>query len=179
MAEGEVVLNVVDIVHVMFQAPDLDVMENFLLHFGMVVAVRTESALYMRGHGTNHYVHVTYKGAEPKFLGMAFQVGSMKELETLSKREGVPIKESQEPGGGLRVGLRDPEGHRVDALYGQKNHDPLPLSEKNVAVHQWNERNRDAAHTKEDFQRIRNVKVSFFLSLFPSLSLTPLGGLEG
>ena len=35
-----------------YQVPDLDLMERFLVDFGMMRSVRTDSALYMRGPAT-------------------------------------------------------------------------------------------------------------------------------
>ncbi len=70
---------------VRFSAPDLDKMEAFLVHFGMKRSARTvacplaasavsidsmpaciacqETALYMRGTGRSHHIHVTHLGS--------------------------------------------------------------------------------------------------------------------
>src|SRR4051794_17040077 len=53
------------------EAPDLDQMEEFLTHFGLVRAERTPDALYMRGTDSHHHLHVTHKGGT-KFLGFAY-----------------------------------------------------------------------------------------------------------
>ena len=41
--------NILDIEYVRLRAPDLDVMQTFLIDFGMQVAARTPQRLYMRG----------------------------------------------------------------------------------------------------------------------------------
>ena len=53
------------------EAPDLDQMEEFLTHFGLIRAERTPDALYMRGADDHHHLHVTHKGGT-KFVGFAY-----------------------------------------------------------------------------------------------------------
>ena len=64
-------IKVEDLAYVRLRAPDLDVMEEFLTHFGLIRAARTPSALYMRGTDPAHHLHVTEKG-EPGFLALAY-----------------------------------------------------------------------------------------------------------
>ena len=53
------------------EAPDLDAMEEFLTHFGLVRAERTPDALYMRGADSHHHLHAVHKGGT-KFIGFAY-----------------------------------------------------------------------------------------------------------
>ena len=53
------------------EAPDLDEMEEFLTHFGLVRAERTPDALYMRGTDGHHHLHAVHKGGT-KFIGFAY-----------------------------------------------------------------------------------------------------------
>ena len=69
-------------------APDLDVMEKFLLDFGMVRAARTADALYMRGTDPEHHIHVTHQGA-PRFVGFAYSVDDPEALTRAAKLPGV------------------------------------------------------------------------------------------
>ena len=48
-------IKVEDLAYVRLRAPDLDVMEEFLTHFGLIRAARTPSALYMRGTDPAHH----------------------------------------------------------------------------------------------------------------------------
>ena len=52
------------------EAPDLDEMEEFLTHFGLIRAERTPTALYMRGTDDHHHLHVVHKGGT-KVIGFA------------------------------------------------------------------------------------------------------------
>ena len=76
------VVKVRDIAFGRLQSPDLDVAEEFLLDFGLVRAARTKDTLYMRGTDPAHHIHITEKG-DAKFVGFAYQAGSMRTLEGL------------------------------------------------------------------------------------------------
>ena len=43
------IIKVTDMAYGRLRSPDLDAQEEFLTHFGIVRAERTENALYMRG----------------------------------------------------------------------------------------------------------------------------------
>jgi len=114
-----------DLAHVRFSAPDLDLMEVFLTDFGLVRAHRTPHALYMRGLGDRSFVHVTPLG-EPSFIGLAFMMREVADLEILSEFEGASsIEDMNEPGAGKRVRFIDPDGFQVEAIAGQEGIDSL------------------------------------------------------
>ena len=108
------IIRVHDVAFPRFQAPDLSVMQTFLETFGMHCGARTDSALYMRGSDGDHHVHVTHLG-DAAFLGLAFKA-SMADLETVSGATGTAIEPTDEPGGGSRVRLHDPDGRIVDVV---------------------------------------------------------------
>src|SRR5436190_24109565 len=104
------VIKVTDFAYGRLRTPDLDVMEEFLTHFGMIRAARTPTALYMRGTDPAHHLHVTEKG-DPAFVGLAYDAASEDDLHRLAKAPGASDLESiDEPGGGRRVRLREPNG---------------------------------------------------------------------
>jgi len=106
-----------DISYVRVRAPDLDLMEAFLLDFGLEVAERTNDRLYMRGTGLDPVLHVTERGDAAQ-LGFAIKVGSREDLQALAERFGSPIIAREEPGGGDVVKTRDPDGNEVEFVYG-------------------------------------------------------------
>src|ERR671931_831417 len=107
-----------DIAYGRLRAPDLDVMEEFLTRFGMVRAERTNTALYMRGTDPAHHIHVTEKGA-PKFVGFAYYAASEDDLERIAKAPGASgIEALDEPGGGKRVRLTEPNGYQIEVVHG-------------------------------------------------------------
>jgi len=108
------IIRAADVAFPRFQAPDLDEMERFLTAFGMERSARTDTALYMRGTDDEHHVHVTHLG-EPSFLGLAFDA-TRDDLDVLAAATGAPVEPLDEPGGGLAVRLRDPDGRIVDVI---------------------------------------------------------------
>lgn len=125
------IIKVEDIHHVRLSAPDLDVMERFLVDFGMTRATRTDRALYMRGAGPRAYIHVTELGA-PGFIGFAYQARSADDLKHLSQATGAPVETIEEFAGGLRVRLREPNGFQIDVVHDVASADPLPDTIGNV-----------------------------------------------
>jgi catechol 2,3-dioxygenase-like lactoylglutathione lyase family enzyme len=112
------VIKIADLAYGRLRSPDLDKQEEFLTAFGMVRSERTPTALYMRGTDPPHHIHVTEKG-DPKYIGVAFHAASMADLEKISKAPGAsPIESIDEPGGGKRVRLTDPDGYQVEVVHG-------------------------------------------------------------
>jgi catechol 2,3-dioxygenase-like lactoylglutathione lyase family enzyme len=119
-------IKVTDIAYGRLRAPDLDAAEEFLTHFGMVKAERTQNALYMRGTDANHHIHVTEKG-DPGFVGFAYYAASADDLKRLAKAPGASaVEEIDEPGGGHRVRLKEPNGYQIEVVYGIDTLPPIP-----------------------------------------------------
>src|SRR6476469_920294 len=111
-------IKVSDIAYGRLRAPDLDVAEESLTRFVMVRAERTATALYMRGTDPAHHIHVTEKG-EPKFVGLAYYADSEDDLKRLAKAPGASEVEAiDEPGGGKRVRLTEPNGYQIEVVHG-------------------------------------------------------------
>ena len=116
-----------DVAYTAYQANDLDLMEKFMLDFGMKRSARTKDSLYMRGNSSAHHIHVTRHGSENKFLGGAFRVQSRDELEKAATIPGATgIEQINEPGGGERVSLITPNGHSIWLEFGVSRVPQLP-----------------------------------------------------
>ncbi len=123
-----------DIAYVTYRCPDLDLAERFLGDFGMVRAARDENALYMRGAGPRHHIYVARRAATAGFDGVAFTVPSDAELAAFAALPGAgPVAALDEPGGGQRVTLRDPDGFRIDIVHGIAALPELPMREPPAA----------------------------------------------
>lgn len=122
----EPTVKITGIVFARLQAPDLDVMEEFLTEFGMVRSARTDKALYMRGTDPLHHIHVTHKG-DPAYISVAYNVASEDDLKALAKLpDASGVETIDEPGGGKRVRLRDPHsGFLIEAVHGIET--PAPI----------------------------------------------------
>jgi catechol 2,3-dioxygenase-like lactoylglutathione lyase family enzyme len=117
-----------DIAYVAYRCPDLDLAERFLGDFGMVRAARTADALFMRGAGPRHHLYVARKGETAGFDGVAFSVASAADLAAFAALPGASaVAAIDEPGGGQRVTLSDPDGFRVDIVHGIASLPELPM----------------------------------------------------
>ena len=99
---------------------------QYLVDFGLIVASKSDREVYLRGTGRRPYIYRLTLGPRPRFIGLGLSVATREELHTLSQTLDRPIEASSGPGGGSVVRLRDPEGIRVDVLYGGAPSDPLP-----------------------------------------------------
>lgn len=117
-----------DIAFTRLRAPDLDIMEQFLLDFGMVRAARTATALYMRGTGPAHHIHITEKGDEG-FISLAYYARSEADLQQIALAPGASaVHALDEPGGGQRVLLTEPtNGFRIEIVHGIQQLPELPI----------------------------------------------------
>jgi hypothetical protein len=107
------VIKVRDLAYGRLRSPDLDAQEAFLTAFGMVRVERTPTALYMRGTDPVHHIHVTEKG-DPGFIGFAWAAASEDDLNAIAKFPGASgIENIDEPGGGKRVRLTEPNGYAI------------------------------------------------------------------
>ena len=126
------VIKVQDLSYARLRAPDLDVMEEFLTDFGLIRSARTPTALYMRGMDAPHHLHITELG-EPRLAGFAYEAASEEDLERVARVPGAsPIEAIDEPGGGKRVRLTEPNGYTIEVVHGIATLDPLPVEEQQL-----------------------------------------------
>src|SRR6202030_2890045 len=119
------VVKVRDLAYARLRSPDLDAQEEFLTAFGMVRAARTPTALYMRGTDPVHHIHVTELGA-PGFIGFVWTAASEDDLKTIAKFPGASgIETIDEPGGGKRVRLKEPNGYSIEIVHGIETVAPI------------------------------------------------------
>jgi catechol 2,3-dioxygenase-like lactoylglutathione lyase family enzyme len=120
-------IKVMDLAYGRLRAPDLDAQEEFLTQFGMTRAERTKNALYMRGTDPSHHLHVTEQG-DPGFVGLAYYAVSEDDLKRVAQAPGASAVEAiDEPGGGKRVRLREPNGYQIEVVHGVETPKPIPV----------------------------------------------------
>ena len=109
------------------RSPDLDAQEQFLLDFGMVRAARTKDKLFMRGTDPEHHLHVTELGP-PGFIGLAYYAAKKRTWPPWRACRGASgVENIDEPGGGKRVRLREPNGYQIEVVWGLDKVDKLPV----------------------------------------------------
>jgi catechol 2,3-dioxygenase-like lactoylglutathione lyase family enzyme len=74
-------------------------------------------------------LHIAELG-EPGFAGVGFRAASVEDLHTLAQAEGAAVEPFDAPGGGQRISLSDPDGHRVEIVAGQSPADSQSLPER-------------------------------------------------
>ena len=113
-------IKVIDVAYPILQVPGLNKQEAFLKDFGLVTTKKTSTELYMQGLGPHKFIHKTIKGKK-KFIGSAFYAKSMNDLNKLSKTEDFSeVKKLKSPGGGFVVEALDPDGLKVEVIFGMK-----------------------------------------------------------
>ena len=129
------IIKATDVAYPTLQCPDLDIQEQFLIHFGMHTVLKTDDTLIMRGDGPQQFIEICQKG-EKKFISTAFNAGSMDDLEKLSQTDSFSdIEELTTPGGGYVTKAQDPDGIGVEVVFGIKKREidelpkPFPTNE--------------------------------------------------
>jgi hypothetical protein len=113
--------------YLIWERPDLERAEKFLLDFGLQVAERAADAIYFRGRAEAPYCYAVHGARKARFAGLALEVATRADLELLSRIAGAgEIERLQTPGGGEVVRLTDPSGFRVEAVFGQQRYAALP-----------------------------------------------------
>ena len=152
------IIKVDDVAYPTLQIPDLDLQEKFLIDFGLHKLERTDDKLYMCGEGTQQYIHVSQKG-NAKFFAVAFKATTRDDLEKLSKTDGFSdIEKIDAPGGGERVWGVDPDGIKVEVIYG--------IEERNqhAELNAWKVNTGGVLH--ENFERV-NIAKRFKKGAYP------------
>ena len=115
-----------DMSFVRMRAPDTERALRFLNDFGLTASSRSDGAVHLRCTSPAHHVYVVEQGP-PEFAGFAFEAETEQALYTLADEDGVDVRESPEPRGGLRITLTDPDGYRFDVLHGVAPMEPLAM----------------------------------------------------
>jgi hypothetical protein len=123
------IIKVKDLAYARLRSPDLDIQEQFCIDFGMVKVERTKDRLYMRGSDPAHHIHITEKGDTPAFVGLAYYATSEDDLKKIAKAPGASgIEHLDEPGGGMRVRLTEPNGYQIEVVYGIEQLEPIKVA---------------------------------------------------
>jgi catechol 2,3-dioxygenase-like lactoylglutathione lyase family enzyme len=120
-------INLVRIAHVFYQHKNIDAARTFYEDFGMLETARVGNRTYYRGYGTEPFVVCAEEGDSDVFLGPAFVVESLEDLEHASKTlpDATEIYDLAEkkgaPGGGKCVTFKDPnDGFYFHLVHGQE-----------------------------------------------------------
>ena len=87
----------IDVAHVRFAAPDLDLMERFVADFGLQ-PFRADGVLYARGSGGAPFLHMTEPG-DPAFVALGLTAPSVGALRDFAAGRGLAVQPIDRPGG--------------------------------------------------------------------------------
>lgn len=106
-------------------APDLGAMRAFLEDFGLVLVHQDGDRLYMRGSGDAPVIHVTERGPSG-VIGFGYAVDDEATLQAfVDAGDAHAIETVDEPGGGRRVRLFEPNGFAIELVAGRTLVEPL------------------------------------------------------
>lgn len=138
--------------YVHYQHPDLANAHRFLVDFGLELVSETEHRKYYKGFGTEPFIYVAEAstGSQKAFLGGAWAVESYEDLEVAAALPSASnIVDSDTPGGGSTVTLKDPTGHNVILVFGKKQ---LPVQ---AALREIELNSAQVKHRRGVFQRFK------------------------
>jgi catechol 2,3-dioxygenase-like lactoylglutathione lyase family enzyme len=124
-----------DIEYVIFRHPDLAAIRAFMTDFGLLDAGQQGDTLYLRSYGDAPFSYVTRQG-EAAFVGMGFRVASSDALARLAARLGAAVEDCPHPGGGKSFHTTDPDGRRLEFVFGAERSNPVPCGGAPIA---WND----------------------------------------
>lgn len=119
-------IKVTDIAYARVSVPDLGLAEQFLVDFGLIKVKRTKTRLFMRGTGPDHHIYIAEKG-EPGLIAFGFHAAGVADLERAARLPGAEsgVEAIDEPGGGYRVRLREPNGYQIEVVHGIDKLSPI------------------------------------------------------
>ncbi|CAA0098058.1 Uncharacterised protein [BD1-7 clade bacterium] len=108
--------------YICWERPDLELVSDFLLSFGLSKSASVKDKLYFKGVDDRQFCYEVRKGSQPQFIEFGLEVCSIDDLKKLSELESASdIHPLNTPGGGYGVTLTDPAGHKVVAVCKQNS----------------------------------------------------------
>lgn len=152
-----------DIEYVLFRHPDISAARQFMIDYGLLDAVQQGNSFYLRSYGGAPFSYVTTQG-EAAFVGMGFRVASQAALVQLAARFGAEIEACPRPGGGQYVHASDPDGRRLEFVFGAQRSVPVPAGGEPIV---WNDafsksrlgRYQRPVHGPSHIQRLGHLAV--------------------
>lgn len=138
-----------DVAYVHYRVSSLQETTEFLRDFGLLEVGQVGTRRYWKGRGSYPFCYVAEEG-EPSFAGIGFRAESVEALKVLSEREGVPVVDSNAPGGHKSIQLVDPDGWEIEILAGGTPTAAVPVARDPMTINYGVTKNRIDA-----YQRLR------------------------
>ena len=128
-------MGIEDIEYAIFHHPDPEAACAFMRDYGLLDLERRGDRVYMRAYGDAPFSWVTSQG-DAAFVGMGFRVSDAQALARLAAQFGAEIAECPHPGGGKYVVGKDPDGRRLEFVFGAKRSAPVAAGGEPIV---WND----------------------------------------
>jgi len=128
-------MGIEDIEYVVFRHPDPEAACAFMREYGLLDLERREERVYMRSYGDAPFSWVTSEG-EAAFVGVGFRLEDEASLAHLAALFKAEIADCPHPGGGRYVVGQDPDGRRLEFVYGAARSTPIAAGGQPIA---WND----------------------------------------
>lgn len=156
-------MGLVDIEFVVFRHPDPAAAAAFMRDYGLLDRERRGETVYMRSWGDAPFSWMTSPG-EATFVGIGFRVEDEETLTTLARRFDAAIADCPHPGGGRSVVVHDPDGRRLEFVFGAARSAPLdvggaPIVWNDAFGHERRGRYQRPAHGPSHVLRLGHVAL--------------------
>lgn len=113
--------------HLIFERPNLDEAERFMIDFDLELGYHEGDSLYLRGTGTTPYCYRVHRADKARFVGVGLTLASRADLQRLTIVPGASrLQAVDTPGGGERMRLTAPSGFLFEAAFDQQSVEALP-----------------------------------------------------
>jgi len=128
-------MGIEDIEYVIFRHPDLEAASAFMREYGLLDLERRGASVYMRSHGDAPFSWVSTEG-EAAFVGIGFRLEDEASLKHFAELFRGEIADCPHPGGGRYVVGSDPDGRRLEFVFGAARSKPIPSGGAPI---EWND----------------------------------------
>lgn len=154
---------------VALDVPDLALAEDFYTRvWNLVVAARTPDAIYLRGSGPSHHLLSLHRSGGTAIRNVTFQARSVASLHAIAEaapaaggRVLAPVAPVTEPGGGVGLTIRDPDGRILRFVHGDAAHaDSTADRDRPVRLAHVVFNSHDVAATQRFFEQVMGFTLS-------------------
>lgn len=155
---------------VALNVPDLARAEAFYTRvWHLDVAARTDDAIYLRGTGADHHLLALHQGGpQAQIRHVTFRARSAQALHEIAgaaERAGARVQQPpgplDEPGGGVGLTIRDPDGRLLQVVHGDARHaDAHEAKDRPSRLAHVVLNSRDVAATQRFFEQALAFRLS-------------------
>jgi len=121
------VIKVTDLAFVRVRAPDLDKARAFFKDFGFIETEGEGGRLAFRGLGPEREIVAVEPAESSGLAAIGFAVAEREDLDRFAAAAGGTVSERSGPGGGWQAIASDPDGNRLELVWGIEPLEPISV----------------------------------------------------